>query len=126
MNYAMTMMMMLMWIVRIDNGEYQTYRRRPFHSRLLDQPRLKAGAKVLIYPTIETPGKSGNPREKIVKEIRYYILFQPIPKLRDQEYPNASNLYMLYQLCFNFFFFCVFPYLKNEEKRAVMLERLLY
>ena len=66
----MTMMMMLMWIVRIDNGEYQTYRRRPFHSRLLDQPRLKAGAKVLIYPTIETPGKSGNPREKIVKEIR--------------------------------------------------------
>ena len=64
------MMMMLMWIVRIDNGEYQTYRRRPFHSRPLDQPRLKAGAKVLIYPTIETPGKSGNPREKIVKEIR--------------------------------------------------------
>ena len=69
------MTMMLMWIVRIDNGEYQTYRRRPFHSRLLDQPRLKAGAKVLIYPTIETPGKSGNPREKIVKEISYQFIY---------------------------------------------------
>ena len=84
----------MMWIVRIDNGEYQTYRRRPFHSRLLDQPRLKAGAKVLIYPTIETPGKSGNPREKIVKDIIYYFTAAQSLGIRNTQMHPTNKCYI--------------------------------